>query len=346
MTDRSDEGSVALAVDAVWQQLEPAIERHYAGLRPVVLPIELERGEPIASLGRRRARRVVGLGLALAVVGTGGAVAARALLGDPAPPGVQASIGAVDEGMPPDLRLRPDVTNARSVARDGDAVLYAADLPGGGMCTELAVAGRPAGAVCLRGTARAPIEASIPGTPEDVSEPVVVGGRVNVDADHVIVVVGGAEEVPVGLEPGGFFVLALDPGRSAAARRGLVVEALRDAGVVASVDLSDAFTPEHPMGEAISLELVSGDGDLTRVVSVSGTVSVHGATAARLVYSDGTTQDVALGSGGQYELVLPVDRRHDLADRPGRVVAIDGTGRELASRVVAAVSWWRAHEGG
>jgi len=337
MTDRSDEGGVALAVDTVWRQLEPALERHYAGL-VAVIPQDDRR------VGRRRTRRVVGFGLALAVMGTGGAVAARALLGDPAPPAVQASLAAVDEGMPADLRLQPDVTNARSVARDGDAVLYAADLPDGGTCTELAIAGQPAGAICVRGGAAAPIQASIPGTPEDTTHAVVVGGRVNVVADRAVVVADG-ERLPVTLEPGGYFVMSLDAARSAAARRGLSVEARRGDAVVASVDLSDAFSPERPLAEPISLELVSGEGDLSRVVSVHGAVTVPGATAVRLVYPDGTATEVTVGPDGGFELTLPADRQADLADRPGRVVALDAAGQELASRAVAAVSWWHAHEG-
>lgn len=338
MTDRSDEGGVARAVDTVWRQLEPALEQHYAGLVAVV-PQDARR------TGRRRTRRAVGFGLALAVVGTGGAVAARALLGDPAPPAVQASIAAVDEGMPADLRLQPDVTNARSVARDGDAVLYAADLPDGGTCTELAIAGRPAGAICVRGGAAAPIQASIPGTPEDTTGPVVVGGRVNVVADRAVVVADG-ERLPVALEPGGYFVASLDAERSAAARRELSIEARQGDAVVATVDLSDAFSPERPLAEPISLELVSGEGDLSRVVSVHGAITVPGATAVRLVYPDGTATEVTVGPDGRYELTLPTDRQADLADRPGRVIALDAAGHELASRAVAAVSWWRAHEGG
>jgi hypothetical protein len=339
MTDRSDEGGVAVAVDTVWRQLQPALEQHYTARTAAVRPMERRPG-------RRRTRRAVGLGLALAVVGTGGAVAARALLGDPAPPAVQASLAAVDEGMPADLRLQPDVANARSVARDGDAVLYAADLPDGGTCTELAIAGRPAGAICVRGTASAPIQASIPGTPEETSTPVVVGGRVTVAADRVVAVLAGEQRLPVVLEPGGYFVASLDPAGSAAARRGLSLEALQGDTVVASVDLSDAFTPERPPAEPISLELVSGDGDLTRVVRVYGTVRVPGTAAVRLVFPDGGATEAAVAPDGRYELALPVDRQADLAERPGRVVVLDAAGHELASRAVAAVSWWRTHAGG
>ena len=333
MSDHDHDDQITLAVDAVWQQLLPGLEQHFAS-----------RAVPRR---HRHARRAAGFGLAVALVGTGGAVAARALLGEPAPPAVQASIGAVDDGMPADLQLRPDVTNARSVARDGDAVLYAADLPDGGVCTELAVAGRPAGAVCVQGgRPLAPIEASIPGTPEDRDTPVVIGGRLNVAADGATVVLDGQERLPVELAPGGYFVIALDAARSQAARMALSIEALRGDAVIASIDLTDAFTPEGGRLEPIGLEMVSGDGDLTKVVSVHGTVTVPGATAVRLLFPDGTTQEIGLRAGGEYELVLPVERQGDLAQRPGRVVAVDAAGRELASRIVASVSYWRAHEGG
>jgi hypothetical protein len=342
MIDRSDEGGVAVAVETVWRQLQPALERHYAAPAAVGRSVDRHPGRH----GRRRTRRVVGFGLALAVVGTGGAVAARALLGDPAPPSVQASLAAVDEGLPADLRLQPDVANARSVARDGDAVLYAADLPDGGSCTELAIAGRPAGAICVRDSTTAPIQASIPGTPEDTATHVVVGGRVDVAADRLVAVLPDDQRRPIVLEPGGYFVLSLDGAGSAAARRSLTLEALRGDSVVASVDLSDAFTPERPRAEPISLELVSGDGDLTRVTRVYGTVTVTGTAAVRLVFPDGGTTEAAVGPDGGYDLTLPADRQADLADRPGRVVALDAAGHELASRAVAAVSWWRTHEGG
>jgi hypothetical protein len=333
VSDHDQDDQVTLAVDAVWQQLLPGLEQHFAGTA--------------VSRRHRHARRAAGLGLAVALVGTGGAVAARALLGDPAPPAVQASIGAVDDGMPADLQLRPDITNARSVARDGDAVLYAADLPDGGVCTELALAGRPAGAVCVPGSTRlAPIEASIPGIPEDRDTPVVIGGRLNVAADGATVVLGGKERLPVEVAPGGYFVVALDAAQSQDARVALSIEARRGDAVIASVDLTDAFTPEAGRFEPIGLEMVSGDGDLTKVLSVRGSVTVPGATAVRLVFPDGTTQEVALRAGGDYELVLPAERQSDLARRPGRLVAVDGAGRELASRIVASVSYWRAHEGG
>ena len=79
---------------------------------------------------------------------------------------------------------------------------------------------------------------------------------------------------------------------------------------------------------------------------VHGTVTVPGTAAVRLILPDGTATETAVGPDGRYELALPSDRQGDLAERPGRVVALDAAGHELASRTVAAVSWWRTHEGG
>ncbi len=255
-------------------------------------------------------------------------------------------MAAIDEGMPDDLRLNPDVSNARSVARDGDAVMYAADLPDGGVCTEIAVGGKPAGAICRSGNeAPQPIEASIPGTPEDpASTPVVVGGRVAADADRVVVVVGEEVRIPVVLAPGGFFVVALDEVESAAGRQRMLIEASKGSDLVASIDVSDAFTPESGTLDPIAAELISGDGDLSRVVSIYGTVQVARATTIRLVYPDGSSTEVAVGPDGHYEVALPAARQDDLADLPGRLIAVDLTGRELASRMVAAVSYWRTHD--
>ncbi len=263
MDEQHDDAQVAMIVATVWGELGPAAERYLApGTR--------------TSHRRRRQRRAVGVGLVVAVVGTAGAVAARAALGDPAPPPLQASMAAIDEGMPDDLRLNPDVSNARSVARDGDAVMYAADLPDGGVCTEIAVGGKPAGAICRSGNeAPQPIEASIPGTPEDpASTPVVVGGRVAADADRVVVVVGEEVRIPVVLAPGGFFVVALDEVESTAGRQRMLIEASKGSDLVASIDVSDAFTPESGTLDPIAAELISGDGDLSRVVSIYGTVQV------------------------------------------------------------------------
>jgi len=81
------------------------------------------------------------------------------------------------------------------------------------------------------------------------------------------------------------------------------------------------------------------------VLSFSGTVQVKGAASVRLVYPDSTHTDAPIGAGGSYKIALPVDRQGALARTPGRLVALDADGTELASRTVAAVSFWHANEG-
>jgi hypothetical protein len=53
----------------------------------------------------------------------------------------------------------------------------------------------------------------------------------------------------------------------------------------------------------------------------------------------------ARDAGGRYEIALPVDRQGAFARSPGRLVAIDADGAELASRTVEAVSFWHSNEG-
>jgi hypothetical protein len=327
MNEGHDQVLVAAVVRDVWLELKPAAQRHI--------------GARSDGVRRHRARRVTGVVLAGVALAAGGAAAAQVLVGDAAPPAVQASLGGVDEGLPPDLRLNPDVANARSVAVDGDAVLYAADLPGGGVCTEIATAGRPNGAVCRTSTQPQPaIDATIPGTPEDASGPVVVGGRVNVDADAVALVTSDGRRLAVTMQPDGYYIVELNAADSAAAREGLRIEAAREGSVVASLDVSDAFTSEIGHADPIGLEMVSGSGDLTKVVSIYGTVQDAAAVTVRLIYPDGSTADTPVGAGGRYELTLAPERQGALDTAPGRLVAVDANGKELASRTVAAVSWW------
>ena len=328
MNEGQDQVLVATIVRDVWLDLQPAAQRHL-----------MTRSEGVR---RHRARRVTGVVLTGVALAAGGAAAAQVLVGDAAPPAVQASLGGVDEGLPPDLRLNPDVANARSVAVDGDAVLYAADLPGGGVCTEIATAGKPNGAVCRTSTQPpAAIDATIPGTPEDAAGvPVVVGGRVNLDADAVALVTSDGRRLAVTMQPDGYYIVELDAPDSAAARQGLRIEATLHGNVVASLDVSDAFTSEIGHVDPIGLEMVSGPGDLTKVLSIYGTVQDATAVTVRLIYPDGSTADTPVGADGRYELTLAPDRQDALDSAPGRLVAVDANGKELASRTVAAVSWW------
>src|SRR6184192_3143058 len=77
---------------------------------------------------RRRLARVAAIASAAALGLAGAGFGAAALLGWPAPLHVQKDIAAVDRGLPPDLRLNPDVEHARAVAATATATLYAASL--------------------------------------------------------------------------------------------------------------------------------------------------------------------------------------------------------------------------
>ncbi|MDQ1534466.1 MAG: hypothetical protein QOF28_2227 [Actinomycetota bacterium] len=320
-------------VAEVWSELEPAATRYLA--------------EPRSRERARHRRRSVGLAVTALVIGAGStAAAARLLIGSPAPPAVQRSIAGVDEGMPADLRLNPDAMRARSVAADGSAVLYAADLPAGGVCTEIALAGRPMGAVCRADSDQpVPVEATIPGTPEDTGALVVVAGRVFAPADGARLVTDDGREIALAVHDGGFFIIELSATESADARQGLRIEADRAGQKIGEIDLSDAFTPENGRLDPIAVEMVSGSGDLTKVVSFFGSVQVKGAATVRLEYPDGTHADARLGANGHYEFVLPLDAQDAFARAPGQLVALDDNGNELASRTVAAVSFWRASGG-
>jgi hypothetical protein len=329
---RNDDYGTTIVAE-VWAELEPAAVRY------------LSQPRRRARAARHR-RRSIGIAVSAIVIGVGGTAAAARLLGEPAPPAVRESIAGIDEGMPADLRLNPDATHARSVAVDGSAVLYAADLPDGGICTEIALAGKPMGAVCRAASATAvPIDATIPGTPEDTAAAVVVAGRIAAPADAAQLVTSDGREIALSIQPGGFFIVSLSEADSDSARRGLHISSSRGGRAVASLDLTDAFTPENGRLDPIAVEMVSGPGDLTVVQKISGSVQVQGAVTVRLVYPDGTHVDTPIGADGAYEIVVPADRRTAFARTPGRLVALDSRGEELASRTVAAVSYWHANEG-
>jgi hypothetical protein len=336
MTDKRDDDWISATVTDVWSTLRPAAEAKQAAQ---TMPD-----------WRHRARlhwRAIAVAIAAVLLGIGGTAAAQALLGAPAPPSVKSSIGAVDAGLPADLRLYPDAVNARAVAAGGKAVLYAADLPDGGVCTELAIGARPLGVTCSTRKQRSAsaIDVTIPGTPEDdPSLPIVVGGQVNFAADAVQLVADRRQLIPVQVEPAGFFVAALTKDQSLAARRGLRIDVLRAGKVVASRDLSAAFAPEPTRRDPIAVEMVSGPDDLTQLRSFYGSVQLKKAVTVRLEFPDGTAMEQPLGRGGRFDFQLPEARSRDFARLPGRLVALDADGRVLASRKVGAVSYWRARE--
>jgi len=337
MTVDLDDADITRAVADVWTRLEPAASSY------------LMTDRVVARRARRR-RRTAGIAVALVVVGVGGTAAARAVLGGSAPHAVQTSIAAVDEGLPADLQLHPDATHARSVAASGSSVLYVADLPDGGHCTEVAIGGRPKGAVCRTAAQLAsdPVELTIPGTPEDsAAAPITVAGRITDPIDTIELTISSGARVPVALGADGYFIVQLDASQSAAARNGLRIEARAGATSVVSRDLTTAFASETDTLEPIAVEMVSGPNGLAEVSSFYGTVHVVGATSIRLVAPDGTTQDAPIAADGQYDLTVPAEQRAAYADRPGRLVVLDAGGSELASRTVAAVTYWvRSEQGG
>src|SRR5262245_16103497 len=86
-----------------------------------------------------RRRRTVWIGATVVGVSALASVAAATgLLGGPAPEPIRADLASVDQGLPEDLRANPDVENAMAVAATANAVLYAADVKGGGYCYEIA----------------------------------------------------------------------------------------------------------------------------------------------------------------------------------------------------------------
>lgn len=335
MTVAVDDADITRVVGEVWTCLEPAAAMYLAPDR--------------AATRRAHRRRAAGLAVALVAVGVGGSAAAVAVFGGSAPPAVQTSIASVDEGLPADLQLHPDATHARSVAVSGSAVLYVADLPDGGHCSEVAISGRPKGAVCRTAAQLAadPLELTIPGTPEDREAYVTVAGRLGGPIDSIELITAIGERVPVALGDGGYFIVQLDEQQSAAARQSLHIEARRAGETVVTRDLSTAFAPETTTLDPIAVEMVSGPNGLTDVSSFYGRVRVQGAVTVRLVFPDGTTQDAPIAADGRYDVAVPVDRRSAFADRPGRLVVIDASGAEVASRTVAAVTYWvRAEQGG
>src|SRR4051812_25187123 len=77
---------------------------------------------------RRRLVRVVAATCGLFILTAAAAIAGAYVLGGPAPSGVRSDISNVDQGMPPDLQLNPDVEHARSVAVADTTTLFAATL--------------------------------------------------------------------------------------------------------------------------------------------------------------------------------------------------------------------------
>ena len=302
---------------------------------------------------QHRARRVRAAAVALAAVGlfSAAAHAGKLLLGEPAPANIRSEFAAVDRGMPPELRLNPDIAAAKSVATTGASTLYLARLRGGGYCMQLMTAdgrGRGVGCATLR---RLPIDVMVPHTePVIPSSPVTLAGRVNdarVASLELRYTDGSTTPVAFGNEH--FFVVDVPESKLALVHGAEMVLVAKDedgnevarAVVPADWDASPAEAPAAP----IELSTVSEEDDLTKILGLRGRVTAAGATALELRYADGETVRISLATDGSFDYEVPAARRDDFM-RPQRLVALDAGGAVVAERSVAAVAFWRASQRG
>jgi hypothetical protein len=269
------------------------------------------------------------------------AAAASGILGGPAPDSIRAHLAALDEGMPQDLRLNPDVEHAMAVASTEAGVLYAADLNDGGYCVEIATAGdTPRGAACVTArhvTDRAiEVTAPIPSGPDSA---LLVGGRINDERVERVVVRypnGTIDDVEVGLERY-WLVEVPDSERAVALIDGVEIAGVgadgRDVSTIAVPPLHDddpdgtAFDHAQP----VFVSTISTGDDLTLVLGVEGSVNAAGATTLELDYPDGSTAAIALAADGSYRFMIPSDRQDDFERSSGKLIARDASGQTVAS---------------
>lgn len=309
-------------------------------------------------LERRRQRRrrvrssviVVSGALALA----GAAFGAARVFGWPAPDHVRADLAAVDQGLPADLRLNPDVSNARAVASTGEVTLYAASLKDGGYCTEIVTPGdRGRGAICTTAAdvAERLIEVALPSDQASVTAPVVLGGRVNaagaisLELDYGD---GVKDQIPFGDDR--FFVFSVPADHVASAHGAALALVARDQSgqVVATgsipADWDANAVPDNT--QPLYVGTRSDSSDFTKVYGIEGFVGATGAVSLELRYRDGENVTIPIADDRSYEYTVPADRVDDFFMKPQQLVVLDATGAEIATAYVAAVAYWRGHPGG
>jgi hypothetical protein len=299
---------------------------------------------------RRRLARVGSLGAGGGLLLAGAALGASALLGWPAPAHVQQEIAAVDTGMPADLHLNPDVAHARAVASVGTTTLYAADLRGGGSCTELVTAGdRGRGARCTTAAelAAQPIDLTVPSDANATPDlPIALGGRINasngtrLEASYPD---GSTDSIALGDDR--YFVFEVPAQQLATVHSsGLELVAYNtDGSIVARVSLP-ADWDDQPVPDEIAPIYVnthSDSSDFTKVYGLEGHVAAAGATSLELTYDDGASVSIPIQADGSYTYAVPADRTDDFM-RPQRLVARNANGEIVASTSVAAVAYKRA----
>jgi hypothetical protein len=313
--------------------------------------VSVDPATAAAGPAHARPRRALAIALALVVLGAGAAAAGVLLFGGPAPKEVKRDLRGVDAGYPADLRLNPDVEQARSVASTGSSTLYYASLKDGGFCTEIVTGGSARGAVCTTGQqlASLPIEVSVPFTePITDASPVTIAGRVNAPGAMSLEVQfadGSTDQIPFGDDR--FFIFDVPAEHLASTHHGdfklvatdqaghRVAEVRIPAVVQEDVEAQDRQQP-------IFVSTISDGNDLTKVLGVEGSVNVPGAVTLELQYPDGTTVEIPLGADGTYRLDLPTQRQGDLFPQPGLLTARDAAGHPLATAAVAAVAYWRS----
>ena len=318
-----------------------------------VLHAILAGGMPVIGhkASQHRIARVLLLAAALVLAAAAGAAAGE-IVGRPAPATVQRDIANVDQGMPADLRLNPDVQDARLAAVADEAALFSATLADGGYCFEIVtVADGPRGAVCTPGSSvgSLPIEITAPFTdPITASSPIVVGGRVNVAASSLAARFADGATEPIALGADGFYLFVVPAYELAGAHaNGFELQARDATGLVtgsSSVPASDTRSPRATDRlMPIFVSTISTHEDFTKVLGVEGRVNVEGATRLELRYPDMTTVRIPFDEQGRYHYLLPVGRQDDLAERLGMLTAFDANGDQIATAPMASVAYWQGN---
>jgi hypothetical protein len=301
---------------------------------------------------RRRKLRLLGLVCAGFLALSGLALAATAFVGSPAPPSVRSDLAAVDTGMPPALRMNPDVRNARSVATTGASTLWLADLAGGGRCLELTTTYFP--------DVRAPgcaTGAELDGTPIGMTlpndgaagpdAPVVIAGHVGpADAASLSLRLSDGRSVPIPFGGLRFYVVDLTGPDAADVRaHGVTLVAEDAAGREVARGTAppdwDAGAAEVERRTTVDVTTRSDDRDFTQVLGIDGVVRDPMPASLALVYASGHEVDIALAPDGSFHYDVPADRQGDFMT-PRHLVGRDAQGRVVLDRTVAAVAFWRS----
>ena len=301
---------------------------------------------------RRRLARLGSLGGGAGLLLAGAALGASVLLGWPAPAHVQQEICAVDTGMPADLRLNPDVAHARAVASIGTTTLYAADLRGGGSCSELVTVGdRGRGARCttVAELAGRPIDLTVPSDADPAPDtPVALGGRINAPNGATLSAVyadGSSDSISLGEDR--YFVFEVPAQELATVHSsGLELVARSAEGSTSSLerrwgptgmirpsrincpDLRQHSLRLFRLHQGLRLGRPCGRrrGNVTRAPEYDGGAAV----SIPIETSRGTTPTSSL------------QERTDDFMRPQTLIARNAAGDVVASTSVAAVAYWRA----